>query len=56
MLKEKEKKKKKQNKKEETEKKDPGFLAKLTETVVNNVQIRVQNVHLRYEDFSDLDV
>ena len=55
-MKQKELEEKNKKTKEETEKKDPGFIARLTETVINNVQIRVHNVHLRYEDFSDTSV
>ena len=32
---------------------DPGFLEKLTETVINNLQVRINNIHVRYEDPSD---
>lgn len=37
-------------KKEITSEKDPGFVAKLVETIINNLQIRLMNVHIRYED------
>ena len=32
--------------------KDKGFMSKLIDTVVNNVQISIHNVHVRYEDVS----
>lgn len=31
------------------------FLNRLTETVINNLQVKIQNVHIRYEDRSDPD-
>lgn len=44
--------KKKKVKKEEViiTEKDPGFVSKLVETIVNNLQIKLNNVHIRYED------
>ena len=29
---------------------NPGFVAKLMEIIVNNLQIHLTNVHIRYED------
>jgi hypothetical protein len=31
------------------DKKSEGFIARLTETIINNLQIRINNVHVRYE-------
>ncbi|KAL0477092.1 vacuolar protein sorting protein VPS13 [Acrasis kona] len=40
---------------EVTDPKDAGFVSRLTETVVNNLQVRIKNVHIRYEDFTNKD-
>jgi vacuolar protein sorting-associated protein 13A/C len=42
--------------KEEKKSEDSGFIAKLTETVVNNLQVLIKNVHFRYEDTTDINV
>jgi hypothetical protein len=47
---------KEEKKDNEEKKKDDGFVSKLTETVVNNLQIKIKNVHFRYEDISDINV
>ena len=35
---------------------DPGFMKKLTDTIVNNLQVKVKDVHIRYEDLTDENV
>lgn len=35
------------------EKTDQGFFEKLTETILNNLQVEIKNVHFRYEDTSN---
>jgi hypothetical protein len=37
---------------EDEEKKGNGFIARLTETIINNLQVRINNVHVRYEGMS----
>jgi len=44
----------KEEKIDKDEKKDDGFISKLTETVVNNLQVIIKSVHFRYEDNSDI--
>lgn len=29
---------------------DPGFVEKLTATMIRNIQITIKNIHIRYED------
>jgi hypothetical protein len=41
----------KNNKKEEGG--EDGFFKKLTNTIINNLQVKVKNVHIRYEDLSE---
>jgi len=36
--------------------KDPGFMSKLIDTIINNFQLSISNVHIRYEDVSNPDV
>jgi hypothetical protein len=38
------------------DKKNDGFMSKLSETIINNIQIKIKNVHFRYEDLSDKNV
>lgn len=55
---EEEQKKLKQQQQNESDKKsggDDGFVSRLTETVINNLQVHINNVHVRYEDPSDPD-
>ncbi|EFC37423.1 predicted protein [Naegleria gruberi] len=40
-------------KNEKNEKKQEGFVSRLTETIINNLQIEINNIHVRYEDDSD---
>jgi len=35
---------------DKSKKNESGFADKLLETIINNVQIRINNVHVRYED------
>ena len=51
-----EKKKSQENKKGEESKNDPGFMEKLTETIINNLQVKIENVHVRYEDVTNIQV
>lgn len=38
------------------EKTDQGFFDKLIETILNNLQVEIKNVHFRYEDTSNPSV
>lgn len=41
---------------DEKKKNSPSFVSKLTEKIVNNLQVRINNVHARYEDVSNSEV
>lgn len=40
----------------EKQQENSGFFSSLTETIVNNIQIKIKNVHVRYEDYFDSEV
>jgi vacuolar protein sorting-associated protein 13A/C len=48
-----EKKKDLEKKTGEEKQNDPGFMEKLTETIINNLQVKIENVHVRYEDVTN---
>lgn len=50
-----EKQKEEEKSEKDDKKKDDGFVSRLTETVINNLQVHIENVHIRYEDTSDPD-
>ena len=31
-------------------------MEKLTETIINNLQVKIENVHVRYEDVTNIQV
>jgi len=40
------------NEKQKKDKKSESFFSKLTQTIINNLQVIVRNVHVRYEDYT----
>lgn len=41
-----------ENEKQKKDKKSESFFSKLTQTIINNLQVIVRNVHARYEDYT----
>lgn len=34
----------------------PHFISKLAETIINNLQVKINNIHIRYEDAMETSV